>query len=136
MSAGEAKRRELSSLCVIRGYVSHAQEPEWFTTAPIKAIEKLLHQLNWSIEDVDLFEINEAFAVVTMAAMKKLNIPHEKVNIWGGPTALGHPLGASGARILVTLTHALAKTGLSKGIAALCIGGGEATAVAIERIVF
>lgn len=133
MSAGESKRRGLQSNTVIRGHVSHAQEPEWFTTAPIKAIEKLLENLNWSMEDVDLFEINEAFAVVAMAAMKKLNIPHEKVNIWGGATALGHPLGASGARILVTLTHALEKMGRSKGIAALCIGGGEATAVAIER---
>jgi len=134
MSAGESKRRGLEAKAVIRGHVSHAQEPEWFTTAPIKAIEKLLENLNWSTEDVDLFEINEAFAVVTMAAMKKLNIPHEKVNIWGGATALGHPLGASGARILVTLTHALEKTRRSKGIAALCIGGGEATAIAIERL--
>ena len=134
MSAGESKRRGVEAKVVIRGHVSHAQEPEWFTTAPIKAIEKLIENLNWSIEDIDLFEINEAFAVVTMAAMKKLNIPHEKVNIWGGATALGHPLGASGARILVTLMHALQKTGRKKGIAALCIGGGEATAVAIERL--
>jgi acetyl-CoA C-acetyltransferase len=134
MSVSEAKRRGATPLAVIRGYASHAQEPQWFTTAPIGAIEKLLHHLKWSLEDVDLFEINEAFAVVAMATMKKMKIPHEKVNIWGGATALGHPLGASGARILVTLLHALAQTGLSKGIATLCIGGGEATAVAVERI--
>jgi acetyl-CoA C-acetyltransferase len=134
MSAGEARKRGLSAMAVIRGYTSHAQEPEWFTTAPIGAIEKLLSNLNWTLEDVDLFEINEAFAVVTMATMKKMSIPHEKVNIWGGATVLGHPLGASGARILVTLVHALIETGRSKGIAALCIGGGEATAIAIERI--
>jgi len=134
MSAGEAQRLGLSPMAVVRGYVSHAQEPEWFTTAPIAAIEKLLKKLNWSLEEVDLFEINEAFAVVTMSAMKKMAIPHEKVNIWGGATALGHPLGASGARILVTLLHSLEQTDLKKGIAALCIGGGEATAIAVERI--
>lgn len=134
MSAGEAKKRGLTPMAVIRGYASHAQEPEWFTTAPIGAIEKVLHNVNWSLEDVNLFEINEAFAVVTMAAMTKMSIPHEKVNIWGGATALGHPLGSSGTRILVTLLHALTKTGHTKGIAALCIGGGEATAMAIERI--
>jgi acetyl-CoA C-acetyltransferase len=133
MSAGEAKKRGIEPLAVVRGYASHAQEPEWFTTAPIGAIDKLLKDLKWSIEDVDVFEINEAFAVVVMAAMKKLNIPHEKVNVWGGATALGHPLGASGARIVVTLLHALIKTGKSKGIAAICIGGGEATAIALER---
>jgi acetyl-CoA C-acetyltransferase len=135
MSAGEAHKRGIAPMAVIRGYVSHAQEPEWFTTAPIGAIEKLLNKLQWSLEDVDLFEINEAFAVVTMVAMKKMAIPHEKVNIWGGATSLGHPLGASGARILVTLLHSLEQTGHKKGIAALCIGGGEATAVAVERVV-
>ncbi|MBX9806158.1 MAG: thiolase family protein [Alphaproteobacteria bacterium] len=134
MSSGEAKERGLTPLAVIRGYASHAQEPQWFTTAPIGAIEKLLKDLNWSVEDVDLFEINEAFAVVTMAAMKKMNIPHEKVNVLGGATALGHPLGASGARVLVTLVHALEARGVTKGIAAVCIGGGEATAIAVERI--
>jgi acetyl-CoA C-acetyltransferase len=134
MSAGEARKRNVAPLAVIRGYTSHAQEPEWFTTAPIGAIEKLLHNLKWSLDDVDLFEINEAFAVVTMATMKKMGISHEKVNIWGGATSLGHPLGASGARVLVTLVHSLAKTGKSKGIAALCIGGGEATALAVEMI--
>lgn len=135
MSAGEAKKRGIESLAVIRGYASHAQEPEWFTTAPIGAIEKLLKDLKWTIDEVDLFEINEAFAVVVMAAMKKMSIPHEKVNVWGGATALGHPLGASGARIVVTLLHALMKTGKSKGVAAICIGGGEATAIALERII-
>lgn len=134
MPAKEARQRGLTPIAVIRGHSSHAQEPQWFTTAPIGAIEKLLQSLKWSLGDVDLFEINEAFAVVTMAAMKKMNIPHEKVNVWGGATTLGHPLGASGARILVTLLHALEQRGLSKGIAAVCIGGGEATAVAVERV--
>lgn len=119
---------------VIRGYTSHAQEPEWFTTAPVKAIQKLLDSLGWTIEDVDLFEINEAFAVVTMAAIADLQIPPEKVNVHGGACALGHPIGASGARILVTLLNALEQKGLKRGIAALCIGGGESTAMAIERV--
>ena len=135
MTAKEAHQRGLAPMAVIRGHSSHAQEPQWFTTAPIGAIEKLLQNLQWSIDDVDLFEINEAFAVVTMVALKKMNIAHEKVNIWGGATTLGHPLGASGARILVTLLHALEQRGLSKGIAAVCIGGGEATAIAVERVV-
>jgi len=134
MTAKEAHQRGITPMAVIRGHSSHAQEPEWFTTAPIGAIEKLLQSLKWSMDDVDLFEVNEAFAVVTMAAMTKMGIPHEKVNVWGGATALGHPLGASGARIIVTLLHALEQRGLSKGIAAVCIGGGEATAIAIERV--
>jgi len=134
MSAQEAVRQKLEPLAIIREYVTHAQEPAWFTTAPIGAIEKVLQGLGWSVSDVDLFEINEAFAVVAMATMKKMKIPHEKVNIFGGATALGHPLGASGARILVTLVHALASKGLSRGVAALCIGGGEATAIAVERM--
>ena len=134
MTAKEARQRGITPMAVIRGHSSHGQEPEWFTTAPIGAIEKLLQNLQWSINDVDLFEINEAFAVVAMAALKKLNIPYEKMNVWGGATTLGHPLGASGARILVTLLHALEQRGLSKGIAAVCIGGGEATAIAVERI--
>jgi acetyl-CoA C-acetyltransferase len=134
MTAKEAHQRGLKPMAVIRDHSSHAQEPEWFTTAPIGAIEKLLRNLDWSIDDVDLFEINEAFAVVAMATLKKLNIAHEKVNVWGGATTLGHPLGASGARILVTLLHALEQRGLSKGIAAVCIGGGEATAIAVERV--
>lgn len=134
MSASEAKRRGLKPLAVIRGQASHAQEPEWFTTAPIGAVTKLMTDLKWSMNDVDLFEINEAFAVVALATLHKMSIPHEKVNVWGGATALGHPLGASGARIIVTLLHALEQRGLSKGIATLCIGGGEATALGIERI--
>jgi acetyl-CoA C-acetyltransferase len=111
-----------------------ATAPEWFSTAPIFAIEKLLAQINWPIATVDLFEINEAFAVVTLAAMKTLSIEAEKVNIRGGACVLGHPIGASGARILVTLIHALKQTGGTRGIATLCIGGGEALAMAIERM--
>lgn len=118
----------------ICGYTTHAQDPEWFTTAPVQAIQKLLDSLGWTTEDVDLFEINEAFAVVTMAAMTDLKIPPKKVNVHGGACALGHPIGASGARILVTLLHALEQKGLKRGIASLCIGGGEATAMAIERV--
>lgn len=118
----------------IIAHTSVANEPEWFSTAPIKAIETLLEKVNWRIEDVDLFEINEAFSVVPMAAIRALKIPPEKVNINGGSTALGHPIGASGARILVTLLYTLKKRTLRRGIATLCIGGGEATAIAIERI--
>lgn len=135
MTAREAHQRGITPVAVIRGHASHAQDPRWFTTAPIGAIEKLLQDLKWSLNEVDLFEINEAFAVVTMVALKKMNIPHEKVNIWGGATTLGHPLGASGARILVTLLHALKQRGLSKGIVAICIGGGEATALGVERVI-
>ncbi|VAW37197.1 3-ketoacyl-CoA thiolase @ Acetyl-CoA acetyltransferase [hydrothermal vent metagenome] len=124
----------LKPLAKILAHTTFAHEPQWFTTAPVSAIQKLLQQLDWSIEDVDLFEINEAFAVVTMAAMQELNIPHEKVNIHGGACALGHPIGASGTRILVTLLYALQQKGLKRGIASLCIGGGEATAVAIELV--
>ena len=118
----------------IVGHSTFAHEPEWFTTAPVSAIDKLMKNLNWSVDDVDLFEINEAFAVVTMAAMEELNIPHDKVNVNGGACALGHPIGASGNRIMVTLMYALKKRGLKRGIASLCIGGGEATAVAIELV--
>lgn len=112
----------------------HAQEPGWFTTAPVGAIQKVLDQAGWQAADVDLWEINEAFAVVTMAAMEEFKLPHDKVNIHGGACALGHPIGASGARIVVTLLGALQKTGGKKGVAALCIGGGEATAIAVEMI--
>ncbi|MFI5344689.1 MAG: thiolase family protein [Chlamydiales bacterium] len=119
---------------IIRGYASHAQEPEWFTTAPVSAIQSLMKELDWKMNDVDLFEINEAFAVVAMAAIVDLNIPPEKVNVFGGACALGHPIGASGARIIVTLLNALERKGLKRGIASLCIGGGEATALAIERV--
>ncbi|HUC18611.1 MAG TPA: acetyl-CoA C-acyltransferase [Acetobacteraceae bacterium] len=128
-----AERQGLPVLAVIRGQATHSQEPAWYTTAPIPAIRKLMAKLGWRVEDVDLFEINEAFAVVPMAAARDLNIPREKLNIHGGACALGHPIGASGARIIVTLLHALRRTGGTRGIAALCIGGGEATAIAIER---
>jgi acetyl-CoA C-acetyltransferase len=124
----------LKPLAKILAHSSFAHEPEWFTTAPVSAMKKLMNKLNWSVEDVDLFEINEAFAVVTMAAMQELNIPHAKVNINGGACAMGHPIGASGTRILVTLLYALQQKGLKRGIASLCIGGGEATAVAIEIV--
>lgn len=129
-----AEQHNLKPRAVIRGYTTHAQEPEWFTTAPAPAIQKLLDSLGWTIKDVDLFEINEAFAVVTMAAIVDLKIPPEKVNVHGGACALGHPIGASGARILVTLLNALEHKGLKRGIASLCIGGGESTAMAIERV--
>lgn len=122
----------LTPLAKIIGHTTFAHEPEWFTTAPVSAIQKLMTKLDWNVEDVDLFEINEAFAVVTMAAMEELNIPHDKVNVNGGACALGHPIGASGTRILVTLLYALKQRGLKRGIASLCIGGGEATAIAIE----
>ena len=134
MREDEAEKRAVKPLAVIRGHSSFAHEPAWFTTAPVGAIQSLLDKLQWSVGDVDLFEINEAFAVVTMAAMHDLKLDHAKVNINGGACALGHPIGASGARILVTLIAALQNRGLKKGIAALCIGGGEATALAVERI--
>ena len=118
----------------IAGAATFSQDPAWFTTAPIGAIKKLLDQLQWSVETTDLFEINEAFAAVTLAAETELDIPSEKVNLYGGAVALGHPLGCSGARILVTLLTGLCRTGGRRGIACLCIGGGEAVAVAVERI--
>ena len=121
-------------LAKIVGPASHAQEPGLFTTAPVFAIRKLLEKLNWKTADVDLFEINEAFAVVTMAAMRDLDLDHQRVNRHGGACALGHPIGASGARIIVTLLSALQRYDMHKGIAALCIGGGEATAMAFERL--
>ena len=128
----EAERRGLTPLARIVGHATHAQEPAWFTTAPIGAVNALFKITGWDKADVDLFEVNEAFAVVTMAAMRELDLPHDKVNIHGGACALGHPIGASGARILVTLISALQKTGGKKGVAALCIGGGEATSMAVE----
>ncbi len=134
MRRSEAARRKLSVRAEIRAHGSHAQEPAWFTTAPIGAVRKVLERCGWSTSDVDLFEINEAFAVVTMAAMRDLDLPHDKVNVHGGACALGHPVGASGARILVTLLAALEQYDLQRGVAALCIGGGEATAMAIERV--
>jgi acetyl-CoA C-acetyltransferase len=135
MRRSQAESRGLKPFAVIAGHATWAQEPSLFTTAPIGAIRKLAERTGWSLNEVDLFEINEAFAVVAMAAMRDLNLPHEKVNVHGGACALGHPIGASGARILVTLLYALEKYGLKRGVASLCIGGGEATAVAIERIV-
>jgi len=114
------------------GHATHAQEPRWFTTAPVGAMQKVLGKVGWSVADVDLWEINEAFAVVAMAAMKELDLDHAKVNVNGGACALGHPIGASGARIIVTLLGALRARGLKRGVASLCIGGGEATAMAIE----
>lgn len=134
MRQSTAEAKGLKPLAVIKGYSQYAQEPEWFTTAPVGAIKNLLETSNWSINDVDLFEINEAFAVVTMAAAKELDIPAEKINIHGGACALGHPLGASGARILVTLVAALEHQGKKKGVATLCIGGGEATAMSVELL--
>ena len=134
MRESEAKRRGLKPIAKIVATSSQAQEPAWFTTAPIGAIKKVLAQTGWSQKDVGLYEINEAFAVVTMAAMRDLDLPHDKVNVNGGACALGHPVGASGARIIVTLMNAMEKRGERKGIASLCIGGGEATAVAIERM--
>jgi len=134
MRASEAERRGLSPKAVIHGHAGYAGEPCWFTTAPVYAMQNLLQRLEWNKNDVDLWEINEAFAVVTMAAMRELGLDHEKVNINGGACALGHPIGASGARIIVTLLAALEEQGLKRGIASLCIGGGEATAVAIERV--
>jgi len=132
MRRSTAEKRGLSPIATIIGHATHAQAPALFTTAPVGAIKKLLEKTNWKTADVDLYEINEAFAVVTMAAMKEHNLPHDKVNVHGGACALGHPIGASGARILVTLIGALRKRGGKRGVASLCIGGGEATAMAIE----
>ncbi|MDR3468177.1 MAG: acetyl-CoA C-acyltransferase [Xanthobacteraceae bacterium] len=129
----EAERRGAPILAEIKGHATHSQQPEWFTTAPIPAIRKLLDKVGWSVADVDLFEINEAFAVVPMAAARDLAIPMEKLNVNGGACALGHPIGATGARLIVTLLHALEANNLRRGVAALCIGGGEATAIAVER---
>jgi acetyl-CoA C-acetyltransferase len=132
MRRSTAEKRGLAPLAVVVGHATHAQEPAWFTTAPVGAIAKLFERTGWSAKNVDLYEINEAFAVVTMAAMQEHGLPHDKVNVHGGACALGHPIGASGARIVVTLLGALRKYGLKRGVASLCIGGGEATAMAIE----
>jgi acetyl-CoA C-acetyltransferase len=134
MRESTAQRLGCKPLARIVGHATHAQAPEWFSTAPVGATEKLLKKIGWQVGDVDLWEINEAFAVVPMALMADLKIPHDKVNVNGGACALGHPIGASGARILVTLVHALKARGLQRGLATLCIGGGEATAMAIELI--
>jgi len=122
----------LKPLARIAAYASHAQAPEWFTTAPAPAIQKALARAGWKVSDVDLFEINEAFACVTMAAMRDLELDHARVNVNGGACALGHPIGATGARLITTLVHALRKRGLRRGLASQCIGGGEATAICIE----
>lgn len=134
LSADEAARRGIQPLARIVGHATYSQAPEWFTTAPVAAIDKLLKQVGWTVDQVDLFEVNEAFAVVAMAPIKELGIPHAKVNVNGGACALGHPIGASGARLVVTLVNALRVRGLKRGIATLCIGGGEATAVAVEIV--
>jgi acetyl-CoA C-acetyltransferase len=134
LASGAVARDEgLTVRARILGHASHAQAPADFPTAPVPAAEKLLARLGWSVEDVDLWEVNEAFAVVPMAFMARLGVPHDRVNVHGGACALGHPIGASGARIMVTLLHALERRGLKRGIAAICIGGGEGTAIAIER---
>jgi acetyl-CoA C-acetyltransferase len=134
MRASTAAKLGCKPLARIVSHATHAQEPEWFSTAPVGATEKALAKAGWAVGDVDLWEVNEAFAVVPMALMKDLNVPHDKVNVNGGACALGHPIGASGARIMVTLIHALKARGLKKGLATLCIGGGEATAVALELL--
>jgi acetyl-CoA C-acetyltransferase len=134
MRRSSAERRGLAPLAIVAGHTTHAQEPALFTTAPVGAMRKLFEKTGWKASEVDLFEINEAFAVVTMAAMKEHGLPHDKVNVHGGACALGHPIGASGARILVTLIGALRKQGSKRGVASLCIGGGEATAMAVELI--
>ncbi|WP_047237316.1 acetyl-CoA C-acyltransferase [Chromobacterium subtsugae] len=134
MTAAEAAKRSLQPIARIVGHSSYAHEPGWFTTAPVHAIEKLLAKTGWKAGEVDLYEINEAFAVVTMAAMHDLKLPHDKVNVHGGACALGHPIGASGARIVISLLSALKQRGGKRGVASLCIGGGEATALAVELI--
>jgi acetyl-CoA C-acetyltransferase len=134
MSEREADRRGIRPLARIVGQAQHSHEPEWFTTAPVTAIRSLLERIAWSSDDVDLYEINEAFACVTMAAMRDIGIPHDKVNVNGGACALGHPIGATGARVITTLIHGLHNRDARRGLAAVCIGGGEAVAVAVERI--
>jgi acetyl-CoA C-acetyltransferase len=134
MLASKAAALNLKPIALIHGYDQSAHEPEWFTTAPITAIKKTLNRVGWTVSDIDLWEINEAFAVVPMAAMGDLGIAHETLNINGGACALGHPIGASGTRIIVSLIHALRQTEGKRGMASLCIGGGEATAVALELI--
>jgi acetyl-CoA C-acetyltransferase len=134
MSADEAARRSAKPLARIVAHATHSQTPEWFTTAPVGAIQKVLDKAGWKVADVDLFEVNEAFAVVAMAPIRELGIDHAKLNVYGGACALGHPIGASGARIVVTLINALRRRGGKRGVAALCIGGGEATAIAVELV--
>jgi acetyl-CoA C-acetyltransferase len=134
MSADKAKELGLKPLAKLVSYGTNAQEPEWFTTAPAEAMRRAVKKANWDMKGIDLFEVNEAFAVVAMAAQKELSIPHEKLNVWGGAISLGHPIGASGCRIVITLISALRDKKLKKGLAGICIGGGEATAVCIEAM--
>jgi acetyl-CoA C-acetyltransferase len=134
MNESDATSKDVAVQARILGHTSHAQEPGWFTTAPVSAINTLLENIGWTVDDVELWEINEAFAVVPMAAMVEIGIPRDKLNIHGGACALGHPIGTSGARIIVTLLHAMKSRNLKRGIAAICIGGGEGTAIAIERV--
>jgi acetyl-CoA C-acetyltransferase len=134
MTSAAAKARGLKPIARVLAYSSYSQEPEWFTLAPIGAIKKTLAKLGWRPHDADLYEINEAFAAVTMVAMREVDIDHSRVNVDGGACALGHPIGATGARILTTLIHSLQKRGSKRGIASLCIGGGEAVALAVEMV--
>jgi acetyl-CoA C-acetyltransferase len=134
MSEDAAKKHGVKPLARIVAHATHSQEPQWFTTAPVTAIQNVLKKAGWKVDDVDLFEVNEAFAVVAMAPMRDLGISHDKLNVNGGACALGHPIGASGARLVVTLIHALKAHGGKRGVASLCIGGGEATALAIELV--
>jgi acetyl-CoA C-acetyltransferase len=132
LRAEDAARRSVKPLARIVAHATHSQTPEWFTTAPVGAMQKVLDKAGWRVEDVDLFEVNEAFAVVAMTPMRELGIPHDRLNVHGGACALGHPIGASGARLIVTLLHAMIQRQAKRGVASLCIGGGEATAIAIE----
>ena len=134
MKESEAEKRGIKPLAKIINHATNSQQPKWFTTAPIGAIQKVLEKSNWVKSDVDLYEVNEAFAVVPMATMKDIGIPIDIINIHGGACALGHPVGASGSRIVATLINALKNNGLKKGVASLCIGGGEATALALELV--
>ena len=134
MRRSSAAERGLAPLATVVGHSTHAQEPAKFTSAPVPALHKVLEKAGWTIDDVDLFEVNEAFACVAMIAMRDIGIPHDKINVNGGATALGHPIGASGARITTTLIAALQDRGLKRGVASLCIGGGEATAIAVELV--
>jgi acetyl-CoA C-acetyltransferase len=134
VGGAQAARLGIRPLARIVAHASRAQAPAWFTTAPVAALGAVLEKAGWQVDDVDLFEVNEAFAVVAMAPMRELGIRHDRLNVNGGACALGHPIGASGARIVVTLLHALAQRGLKRGVASLCIGGGEATAIAVELV--
>ena len=133
-SGDQVKKLGLKPLAKLVSYGTHSQDPVWFTTAPAEAMRRAMKKAGWTADQVDLFEVNEAFAVVALAAQKDLGIPHHKINVWGGAISLGHPIGASGARILVTLLSALEDRGLKRGVAGICIGGGEATAVCVERV--